>query len=162
MKSRSPFLALLALSHLLTATAWATEDTEDAPSLELPRVIARDPDGGVTVCAIRIPEPVVLDGLLTDDYYRDALPIDGFVQQEPHEGEPATEKTEAWIFFDEKNLYVGARLWDSAPEKMVANELRRDHVTTTPTANAAQSNVENSNVLERACGAAPFSPIRSP
>ena len=53
--------------------------------------------------------------------------LDGFIQQEPREGEPATEKTEAWIFFDETNFYVGGRLSNSAREKMVANELRRDH-----------------------------------
>ena len=37
-------------------------------------------------------------------------PYADFVQQEPHEGEPATDKTEVWVFFDDKNIYVGARL----------------------------------------------------
>ena len=43
------------------------------------------------------------------------------------EGEPATEKTEAWILFDDANLYIAARCWDSHPEREVANELRRDN-----------------------------------
>ena len=43
------------------------------------------------------------------------------------EGEPATEKTDAWIFFDDANLYIAARCWDSHPEREVANELRRDN-----------------------------------
>ena len=128
MKTRPPLLALLAVAHLLASTTLATErDPEGAPALEPPRVIARDATGGVTVRAIRIPEPLIVDGFLNDDYYRDTAALDGFIQQEPREGEPATEKTEAWIFFDETNFYVGARLWDSVPEKMVANELRRDH-----------------------------------
>ena len=39
----------------------------------------------------------------------------------------ATERTEAWILFDETNVYVSARVWDSAPESQwVANEMRRD------------------------------------
>ena len=39
----------------------------------------------------------------------------------------ATEKTEAWIMFDDTNVYVSARIWDSAPESQwVANEMRRD------------------------------------
>ena len=53
--------------------------------------------------------------------------ITGFIQQAPDEGAPATERTEAWIFFDAANLYVAARIWDSAPpSEWVANELRRD------------------------------------
>ena len=41
--------------------------------------------------------------------------------------QPATEKTEAWILFDDDNLYISARCWDSHPEREVANELRRDN-----------------------------------
>ena len=99
LHARPPFGALLAIIHLFAATALATDrDTEGTPSLEPPQVIARDASGGVTVRAIRIPEPLIVDGILSDDYYRDTPAIDGFVQQEPHEGAPATEKTEAWIF----------------------------------------------------------------
>jgi hypothetical protein len=36
------------------------------------------------------------------------------------------EKTETWVLFDEKNLYISARCFDSQPDKIVANELRRD------------------------------------
>ena len=39
---------------------------------------------------------------------------------------PATEKTEAWIFFDDDNIYVSARNWETHPERRVANEMRRD------------------------------------
>ena len=38
----------------------------------------------------------------------------------------ATEKTEAWIFFDDDNIYVSARCYESHPERRVANEMRRD------------------------------------
>ena len=92
-----------------------------------PEVIARDDRGRATVRATRLKEPIVLDGRLDDDVYRSVPPLTGFIQQEPHEGEPATEQTEAWIFFDDRNLYVAARCWDSHPERMVANEMRRDH-----------------------------------
>ena len=30
------------------------------------------------------------------------------------------------MFFDDTNIYVSARCWDSHPERMVANEMRRD------------------------------------
>ena len=63
----------------------------------------------------------------TRSVYTTVPPISDFIQQEPHEGQPATEKTEAWIFFDDANIYIAARCWDSHPEREIANELRRDN-----------------------------------
>ena len=54
-------------------------------------------------------------------------PIDHFVQQEPNEGAAATEKTLAWLFYDDNNFYVAVRNYDSQPDRLVANELRRDN-----------------------------------
>jgi hypothetical protein len=81
---------------------------------------------GVTVNATRIAEPIRLDGRLDERVYTEIAPIDRWIQQEPHEGAPATERTEAWIMFDDRNIYVSARNWDSHPEREVANEMRRD------------------------------------
>ncbi|MGE3191140.1 MAG: DUF5916 domain-containing protein, partial [Vicinamibacterales bacterium] len=62
-----------------------------------------------------------------DEAINDRVPaIDGYIQADPDEGRPATEKTEVWVFFDDDRVYVSARLWDSHPERMVANEMRRD------------------------------------
>jgi len=121
---------VLAMASLLSPVAAQAIDSDfdGPPAPAPPQVIARDSNGGVTVRAVRIPEPVVLDGKLDDPYYTQIPAIDGFIQQEPNEGQPATEKTEAWIFVDDKNLYVSARLWDSEPDRMVANEMRRDHM----------------------------------
>ena len=113
---------------LLATSALAGDDgREAAPLPSSPDVMVRHADGRVTVRAVRIPEPIVLDGRLDDPYYRETPAIDGFLQQEPLEGRPATESTEAWIFFDDDRLYVSARLWDSSPDRIVANEMRRDH-----------------------------------
>jgi hypothetical protein len=38
----------------------------------------------------------------------------------------ATEDTEMWIFFDERNVYVSAWCHDSEPDRLVANDMRRD------------------------------------
>jgi hypothetical protein len=54
-------------------------------------------------------------------------PTSDFIQMEPKAGEPATEKTEVWVFFDEHNVYVAMRAWESRPDLMVANEMRRDN-----------------------------------
>ena len=88
--------------------------------------VTRDETGVVTARAIRVTQPIALDGRLDEEVYRLFSPIDGFIQQEPGEGEPASERTEAWIFFDDHNLYVSARCWDSQPEREVLTEMRRD------------------------------------
>jgi hypothetical protein len=32
-----------------------------------------------------------------------------------------------WLLFDDDNVYISARCWDSHPERMIGNEMRRDH-----------------------------------
>ena len=92
-----------------------------------PEVIRRDEEGRATIRAIKLTEGLRLDGQLDERVYQTTPAITGFVQQAPDEGAPATEKTEAWIMFDEPNIYVAARVWDSAPpSEWVANEMRRD------------------------------------
>ena len=91
-----------------------------------PAVVSRDGNGQVTVRAIRVAEPVRIDGRLDESIYDSTESISDFLQQEPDEGRPATERTEAWVFFDEDNIYVSARCWDTHPERRVANEMRRD------------------------------------
>jgi hypothetical protein len=79
-----------------------------------------------TIRAYPTAQPIRIDGRLDEEIYRTTPPITDFVQQEPDEFKPATEKTEAWIFFDNDNIYISARNWESHPERRVANEMRRD------------------------------------
>ncbi len=91
-----------------------------------PATISRGAEGAAIVRAVRISEPLVLDGRLDESVYTTVPPIRDFIQQEPREGELATEQTDVWILFDAGNLYISARCWDSAPDREVANEMRRD------------------------------------
>ena len=91
-----------------------------------PDTLSRDAARRATVRAVRLTEPLRLDGTLDESIYETVPPVSGFIQQLPDEGEPTTEKTEAWIFFDARSVYVSARLWDSAPELLIANEMQRD------------------------------------
>ena len=105
----------------------ATITIDGPPAPVPPAVASRDEDGRVTLRAVRVAEGIVLDGRLSEDVYARVAPVGDFVQQEPREGDPATEATDVWVMFDDRNLYIGARLWDSQPERIVANEMRRDH-----------------------------------
>src|SRR5688572_30034280 len=89
--------------------------------------ITRDAQGHPTVRAHRVGEDIVVDGRLGEPFYETASPFDDLIQAVPvSQGEPS-ERTQVWIGFDDVNLYVAARVWDSAGEAgWIANEMRRD------------------------------------
>lgn len=124
-----PALLAIATSALLLIrpSLAAQGATDAAPGLRPHDVLSRGLDGKVTVRAIPLEEPLRIDGRLNESIYQRIPPINGFIQQEPHEGQAATEDTDLWFFFDRDNLYIGARCWDSHPEREIANEMRRDH-----------------------------------
>ena len=100
---------------------------EGFPEPVPPATIARGEDGRITMRAVRLEQPLVLDGALDEDIYETIPAATGFIQQYPRGGEPATEDTHVWIFFDARNVYVSLRCFDSQPDQMVANEMRRDN-----------------------------------
>ena len=81
-----------------------------------------------TVTSTRVTSPIKIDGKLDEAFYRAVQPASDFVQIEPRDGEPATEKTEMWIGFDDDNVYVTFRCWESRMDRVVAKEMRRDSV----------------------------------
>jgi hypothetical protein len=76
--------------------------------------------------ATRVNVAPVIDGVPNDSVWNLASPLTSFTQRELHEGAPATERTEVRIVYDERNLYIGVWCYDSLPEAIVANELKRD------------------------------------
>ena len=121
-----PVVCLLALTGAVDRPLFAQARGPVVPPPMPPATIARNDSGQATVRAIRVPRPIQLDGRLDEELYRTTPPIDGFIQQEPTEGAPATENTQVWVFFDDRNIYVAARCFDSHPEREVVTEMRRD------------------------------------
>lgn len=76
--------------------------------------------------AVRTALAPVLDGSLDDSVWDAARRIDQFIQQEPDEGAPASERTEVYVLYDAETLYLGVRAWDSSPDGVTATEMRRD------------------------------------
>ena len=102
--------------------------TDGAAAPVPPAVYMRDERGGVTIRAVHLDSPLSIDGRLDEAIYEATPPIDRFEQQVPQEGVAATETTQAWILFDDNNLYFSARMLDSQPSRIVANEMRHDSV----------------------------------
>ena len=65
----------------------------------------------------------VIDGNLSDSCWLTASLAKDFVQRQPNEGQPATEKTEVRLR-DERNLFIGVRCFDSQPNKIAAKVMQ--------------------------------------
>ena len=102
---------------------------DDPPPPIPPAVVTRD-GGRATVRAIRLQTGLRVDGRLDEPVYRQVAPVSDFIQQLPDEGAPATERTDAWVMFDDENFYVAGRCWDSAPpSEWAATDRQRDSRT---------------------------------
>jgi hypothetical protein len=78
------------------------------------------------VTAVRATRPIVVDGRLDEEDWQKAAPATDFVQRDPDEGKPSTERTELRIVYDDNAIYVGARMFDSDPSKIAKRLTRRD------------------------------------
>ena len=97
MRQRTLFLILM-----IVAVVAPTADARSIPTSDLTGLLAT-----------RTMEVPVIDGSLTDRIWQDAVPISGFIQRDPDEGEPATERTSVYVAYDDAALYIAARLEDS-------------------------------------------------
>jgi len=73
-------------------------------------------------------EEILVDGFLNEEVWAKAAVLDRLTQQEPLEGQAATERTEVRVLFDREDLYVGIRALDSEPGRIVSRILQRDRI----------------------------------
>lgn len=110
---------------VLVGSVWSEDASKN---LERDNKNPRDANGKRYITAIRTETLVDIDGLLDDPPWQAAQFQGQFTQREPEEGAPASEKTEVGFLYDENNLYIGVRCYDSEPDKIIAREMRRDAI----------------------------------
>ena len=119
--------AVSGIPSTLSINGFAAVGVIDGPPPPMPpAVISRDERGRATIRAIKLTEGIRLDGQLDERVYDTVASVSDFVQQEPDEGALATEQTEVWVMFDRQTIYIAARCWNSQPDRIVANEMKRD------------------------------------
>ena len=98
-----PLSVSVAAAFLLIASAGRLRaQTAPAASTSLPTATAASSSGGITI-----------DGRLDEAAWAKATPITDFHQQNPNEGAPPTQRTEVRVLYDERAIYIGARMYDS-------------------------------------------------
>ena len=112
-------MACLTLASLSLPNCSSAQTQKNGSRAPLSQVTA-------TAGATRVEHPPKLDGTLDDPVWQSAKTVADFRQQEPNEGETATERTEVRILYTRHAVYFGIHCYDSEPSKIVATELRRD------------------------------------
>src|SRR5258708_5255580 len=72
---------------------------------------------------------IVIDGKLDESAWTKATPITELRQQNPIEGVAPTQRTEIRVLYDERAIYIGARMYDSLGARGIRAPLaRRDQL----------------------------------
>ena len=85
----------------------------------------RDP-GQKTLHVVRTAAAPTIDGRLDEPAWASAARIDDLHQVTPTEYAEPSERTEILVLYDDDALYIGARLYDSSPELITAQNLRQN------------------------------------
>ncbi|MGQ9620301.1 MAG: DUF5916 domain-containing protein [Bacteroidales bacterium] len=78
--------------------------------------------------AVYINTAPAIDGNVNEEVWEQGTWIDEFIQHEPYNGRPATQRTEFKILYDDDNLYVGIKAYDTSPDSIVKRLTRRDQL----------------------------------
>jgi hypothetical protein len=70
--------------------------------------------------------PTIDGDVLGDAAWSSAVPMSGFWQEQPFEGQPSTERTEVRIVVTAEALFVGVVCYDSDPSGIIVSDARRD------------------------------------
>jgi hypothetical protein len=90
-----------------------------ALSLIIPEIIYSQS----AVQAVRTDEPPVINGILSEELWQNAVPVTELFQREPNPGDPVSQTTEFYVLYDDDYLYIGVRNYDTG--RIVAREMAR-------------------------------------
>lgn len=120
LRARFPAICILTTSLLLAGPAARGQAPPGPPPPPAP------PAGPFTVP--RTPTPIKVDGALDDAGWASALRMELPYEVQPAENVPAPVRTECWLTYDDRYLYVGFRAYDPEPSRIRAHISDRDPV----------------------------------
>src|SRR4029077_1103146 len=101
-----------------TGVGAQTAPGSQTASVALPNAAAASVTGTITI-----------DGKLDEAAWAKATPITEFRQQNPREGDAPSQRTEVRVLYDERAIYIGARMYDSLGARGIRAPLaRRDQL----------------------------------
>ena len=116
--------AALAFSPASSFAQGSSEHQHEKPTVAKPAPAQLPRGERPEIVAQRIADRIRVDGVLDEAAWSTATAVDRFVQQEPQEGQPASDRTEVRVLYDEGRLYIGVRAYSTLG--VTATEMRRD------------------------------------
>src|SRR5712671_3060238 len=100
------------------------------PLIAMTTGLAETPDTSAAlrpgVHAVRLREPITIDGDLSEPVWQNEFGFSTFRQRDPVENGQPTQRTIIRVAYDDAAVYIGARMTDTAPDSIIANLGRRD------------------------------------
>lgn len=139
MKRLYAFLAIILFSVFINAQPTTNADVEVNPKENSEKTDGKKKSsaGGNEIVLppekarpVRIPlisQEVVIDGNLDEEMWKNAAVFKDFYQTSPGDNIAPSKPTEAYLAYDEKNLYIAFKCWDD-PGKVRATVAKRDEV----------------------------------
>jgi hypothetical protein len=109
-------LLVCVFAAFITSSAYAQQSVESGPAARR----------SIAATRLAADDRVTLDGRLDERFWALATPATDFIQIDPSNGAPATERTEVRVVFNGSSLYLGVTCYDSEPDKWLGYETRRD------------------------------------
>ncbi|HJM46255.1 MAG TPA: DUF5916 domain-containing protein [Candidatus Marinimicrobia bacterium] len=78
------------------------------------------------IVATRTNIPPIIDGIINDEVWEDAIIENEFVQFEPYNLAAPSEKTEVRLMYDNDYVYIAVNNYDTEPEKITGRLSRKD------------------------------------
>ncbi|HEY0242334.1 MAG TPA: DUF5916 domain-containing protein [Gemmatimonadaceae bacterium] len=91
-----------------------------------PAAAVRPHEQAPSLVAVRRNGAIAIDGKMDEAAWQAATPATNFIQYDPNEGQPASEKTEARVLIDDDAIYIGMRMFDREPRLIQSQLARRD------------------------------------
>jgi hypothetical protein len=111
-------LALAVLSLASSPARAATSGPQPANGCARP--------AGLSVRAMRVTKPISVDGVLNEPEWSEAVPETTFYDSDPYEGSVPSQRTAVRVLYDENAIYIGAHMFDTHPDSVIARLTRRD------------------------------------
>lgn len=80
----------------------------------------------INIYHLEADEQISLDGNLNEPFWQKINPVTNFIQRDPVEGGEPSEKSEIYVAMSREYLYIGAKMYDSNADKILAFQKRRD------------------------------------
>lgn len=126
MECMRDFRAPLAGAVLLVAAAVPAPTAGQTPAADAAVRISTTGSSRAVVQAAPLTSALRIDGRLDEKAWTLATPHADFIQRDPEEGQPGSERTEVRVLVGADALYIGARMYDREPGRIRARLGRRD------------------------------------